>query len=152
VNVSIPRYVRAGAGLIVVVVLAAMLGNWWGDYRTAAEQARRAKASADASGTTNATATASTVPTPSKSSAGKGSRVFTPATITSGTKVVIVLIDGLNLRKTPEPDGASIRGLKKGETLIVVSEKTKGWYRARDEHGVLGWVSSNEAYTAVKKR
>jgi uncharacterized protein YgiM (DUF1202 family) len=65
------------------------------------------------------------------------------------TKVVVILIDGLNFRTTNEPKAKAIRGLKKGEQLTLL-EKSSGWYRVRDAAGVEGWVSANPQYLEVR--
>lgn len=141
------RYVRAVLGIVVLVFLGFTLKGWWGEYETQkAAQAAQEEASAtiDASGTVDASGTAS--------SGSKAKTLgYTPATITSGTRVIVVLIDGLNLREKPESDAKALRPLKKDESLTVISERP-GWYEARDSEDVQGWVSSNPAYTKVQDR
>jgi SH3-like domain-containing protein len=124
--VSIGKVVRALAGLIVLLFLVVTVNGWWSDYKAAAP----ARASVDASATANATATAAPADT---------------------GKTVIVLTDGLNFRVTPDATGASIRGLKKGETFILVSQNGS-WLEIRDPAGTNGWVNNNPQYVKISKK
>ncbi len=74
------------------------VNGWWTDYKKAAPSRARRSTHQRLS---NATATAAPADT---------------------GKTVIVLVDGLNFRENPDATGVSIRGLKKGETFILVSQ------------------------------
>ena len=115
------KIVRGVLGLIVVVALLIVVHNWYRQYKTAP----RAVAVVTTS-TVAATATAS------------------PAS----TQVVLVLIDGLNFRSKPDATGTSLRGLKKGEKLVVVG-KAGTWLHLQDSSGALGWVAYNPQYLRV---
>lgn len=121
------RFLKAIAGLAIVVVLLVMVMNWWGDYRTAASDL----------------ASQPTTTTPDASSKGTSD---TPAT--QGTAVV--LIEGLNFRKAPDITSVTIRGLKKGEKLVVVASKPD-WYQVKDAKNTVGWIAAKPQYVKVEK-
>ena len=110
------KLIRALLGVAVIGLILVMLNAWWGEYRTASKAG------------TSTEATSSPVPN------------------TGVTPVkMLVLTDGLNLREKPAVTAKSIRGLKKDETLVVVS--TSGsWVEVRDSAGASGWVTNNSQY------
>lgn len=141
---NLMRYVRAIIGMAVLAAIAIVLSSWWGDYQSAQDRVARTDASLEASSTSTST--------PSSLATGKGSgRVYTPATITSGTKVVLILIDGLHLRARPLSDAKSIHALKKGESLTLLRKKG-GWYEVKSTKYGKGWISANPTYTSIKER
>lgn len=122
------RLFKGALGVIVVVVLLVTVTNWWGDYkREAARQPEKI--------------TTSTVESTKTSGASKS----------SSATVVVVLIDGLNFRKKPASDAATIRGLKKGEKLTLVS-KAADWYQVKDSKGTVGYVAAKPQYVRVEEK
>lgn len=141
------RYVRGIVGVVVLVALGFVLRTWWTDYQAASALHVTKEESRIAS------STAASTSTPSSLASGKGSgRVYTPATITKGEKVVIVLINGLSLREKPEADAKAITALKKDDSLTLLSTKKDGWYEVRSSKFGKGWISANPSYTEVKER
>ncbi|TLM98632.1 MAG: SH3 domain-containing protein [Actinobacteria bacterium] len=137
---TVPRAVKAAVGVVVVVVIALLVWNWVGDYRSASGS--RASSSAE---------TSSTAPKGSKESgSGKPAEASPADTGTPTATFVVVKIDGLNFRKEPAQDAAAIRGLDQGEKLLLLQERS-GWYQVRAEDGTTGWVSANPGYTTVEK-
>lgn len=124
---STVRFMKAIAGLIALVILLVMVTNWWGDYRTAAS--KRAS-------------------TPATSTADVPSKDSTSTATTQGTAVV--LIEGLNFRKAPDTNSVTIRGLKKGEKLIVVGSKPD-WYQVKDAKQTVGWIAAKSQYVRIEK-
>lgn len=118
---------RALGGLLLAGVVAYFVIGYVQQYRQAQRSEPRSSEASRAVGTTES---ATQAPQPS-------------------TKVVVILIDGLNFRKSNEPKAAAIRGLKKGEQLTML-EKNSGWYHVRDAAGVEGWVSANPQYLEVR--
>lgn len=144
---SLVKFVKGVVGVVVLIAIAVVLRSWVTDYKSAAARDEKKVASLEESSTSVTTST------PSSLATGKGSgRVYTPATITSGTKFVVVLIDGLNLRERPEADAKSVTALKKGESLTLLSTKRDGWYEVKSSDHGKGWVSSNPSYTQIKER
>jgi len=124
--VTTGKVIRALAGLIVLVVLLVTVNGWWNEYRTATPKRTVAE--------TTATAAA---PEPA------------PPAATGPT--VTVLTDGLNFREKPDATGASIRGLKKGEKLILVTQ-SGSWLEVADASGQSGWVNNNPQYLRIEKK
>ena len=122
------RLVKGILGVIVVVILFITVSNWWGDYkREAARQPGKVSTSTVESTKTSGASNASTA------------------------SVVVVLIDGLNFRKKPAADAATIRGLKKGEKLTLVST-TADWYQVKDSKGTVGYVAAKPQYVRVGQK
>ena len=119
------KVMRAIAGVIVLLILLVVVNGWWSDYKKATPKKRSAETTATARATP--TAAAATGPT------------------------VIILVDGLNFREQPDATGANIRGLKKGETFILVS-KTGSWLQLQDASGQIGWVNNNPQYVRIEKK
>ena len=121
------RFLKAIAGLVVVLILLVMVMNWWGDYRKAA----------------------SSLPSnPTTSTVRASSTNATGPAATQGTAVV--LIEGLNFRKEPDTGGTTIRGLKQGEKLSVVASKP-GWYQVKDANKTVGWIAAKSQYVRIEK-
>ena len=55
----------------------------------------------------------------------------------------------LNFRKEPDKDAAVIRGLKKGEKLVLIEEQS-GWYRVKTSKGTEGWITASPSYSKVE--
>ena len=122
------RLVKGILGVIVVVILFITVSNWWGDYkREAARQPGKVSTSTVESTKTSGASNASTA------------------------SVVVVLIDGLNFRKKPAADAATIRGLKKSEKLTLVST-TADWYQVKDSKGTVGYVAAKPQYVRVGQK
>lgn len=122
------RLIRGVTGLVVVAVLLIVVTNWWGDYKHAASRvpSRVATSTADATGTVSG------------------------PNVTSTKRTATILIEGLNFRKQPQSGSPTIRGLKKDETLAVLT--TKGdWYQVKDSNGVVGWIAAKSQYVKLGK-
>lgn len=117
------RLIKGFIGVVVVVVLLVLVTNWWGDYRKAASEMPYGPATSTVDSTKTASASQSTV---------------------------VVLIDGLNFRKKPQTEAESIRGLKKGDKLLLVA-KQDDWYQVKDSKGTVGWVAAKPQYVKVEK-
>jgi len=127
VSKSTVRFLKAVAGLAVVLILLITVMNWWGDYRKAASSLASA---------------------PATSTADAGSKDGTGTAVTQGTAVV--LIEGLNFRKAPDTNSVTIRGLKKGEKLVVVASKPD-WYQVKDAKNTVGWIAAKSQYVRIEK-
>lgn len=132
------RLVKAVGALVVLGVLLVLVSGFWGQYRSG-----RAQPQAESTATIEATSSAEATDAP------KGSEAV-PASPKSQTKTVIIKIDGLNFREEAKPDGKPIRGLKKGDKLILVEEQGS-WYLVKDDDGTQGYISSNPNYTSVEE-
>ena len=116
---------RAAGGVILVAVIAYFVIGYVQDYR--ADQ--------------------SIEPVLEITSTDPAKAAVQPAQTSS--KVVVVLIDGLNFRSAADAQAKAIRGLKKGEQLSLI-EKSSGWYHERDANNKEGWVSANPQYLEVR--
>jgi len=121
------RFLKAIAGLVVVLIILVTVMNWWGDYRKAAS-------------------TLASKPTTSTAEGSSDSATGTP--VTQGTAVV--LIEGLNFRKAPDTTSVTIRGLKKGEKLLVIASKPD-WYQVKDSKKTVGWIAAKSQYVKIEK-
>lgn len=145
-STSTVRAVRGAAGLVVLIALLLVVRGWWQEYRTAVEQQRRGpgqERARDESPTAGGEATGE----------GRGERPApeAPAAPTRVRTEVVVLIDGLNFRTDPSRTARAIRGLDRGERLLLIGERG-GWYQVRDRDGTEGWVSANPTYTRTERR
>lgn len=138
-NADPVKLLRGGVGIVVLAALVVVVLNFYGDFR----DARKAPATGET--TRSVTPTTSVSPSP-KSSTTPSSPAKTQQGST--TKMVEVLIDGLNFREKPASDGKPIRGLSAGDRLVLV-ETQGSWYRVRDNQGTEGWVNSNPQYTKL---
>lgn len=144
-NETSMRWLKAVGGMLVLTALLFTVLSFYGNYREA-QEARLAPAETTATPDATAPAEADTQPEDSAEPA-EGSEE--PAE--SGGQVVIVVIDGLNFRPKPSPDGAPIRGLSKGDRLTYLGTES-GWYHVRDVEGTEGYVSANPQYTRREDR
>lgn len=134
------KLIRAGAGVIALLVVFSLVANWVGDYRSATNGSARASAS-EASTPTAESEGAST--SNSKPAATEQER---PASSTSSTQVLIVAVDGLNFRKEPSGQSKAMRGLAEGEKVTLLA--TEGdWFKVRDSKKVVGYITSSPTYT-----
>ena len=122
---TIGKVMRALAGLVVLGLLVMTVNGWWTDYRKVTPK----------SGVTTATVTATATPPPTAAAA----------------QTVSVLVDGLNFRAKPDATGKSLRGLKKGEKLTLVSQ-AGSWLQLKDASGQVGWVTNNPQYLRINKK
>ncbi len=130
------KLTRAAVGVVVVAILFGLVANYIGNYR----EATRAGGSASSSGTATPTPDGST---PSTSAADSSEPE-------ASAQVLIVAVDGLNFRKEPSGQSRAMRGLSKGEKLTLLA--TEGdWFKVRDGNNVVGYITSNPAYTDVAK-
>lgn len=117
------RISRAVAGLLVLVLLFFLVNKWWGEYRD----------------TKTRPGTETTATPPGEDTTGS---VEPTASNTSNTRAVIqVLKDGVNFRTEPDGEAQVLRGLKKGEKLVLLKERDE-WYECEDGSGMKGWLSA----------
>lgn len=121
------RFAKGAIGVVIVVALLIVVSNWWGDYKS--ESSRLDSVTSTGTVTTTRTVSGETSAT---------------------TKFGVVLIEGLNFRKAPDSTSATLRGLKKGEKLIIVGSKDE-WYHVKDSTGATGWVTAKPQYVQVEK-
>lgn len=131
------KILRAVAGLVVVVVLLFVVSGWYNEYKKATPSKK--------SGETSQTVTASSTPS------GKPAETSPADQLAQSTERVVVLIDGLNFREKPDATGVSIRGLKKGETFILLA-RNGTWLKIQDPAGTVGWVTNNPQYVKIEKK
>lgn len=115
------KLVKAGIGVVVVLILALVVFNWYGDYKTASLVARSA--------------------TPTQTVDAGASQIVT------GTAVIKV--DGVNFRTQPTSSAKLIRAMKKGEKVTVLA-KDGQWYRVRDAKKVQGWITASTIYVQLQ--
>ena len=142
---------RGVVGVIVVLVIAGLVMNWVGDYRSASKSATPAKETP--SGETTKTEDSSTGDAESGGDAASGDAGSSDgaAEQPAATKVVLVVeVDGLNFRKEPNSDSPAMRGLKKGERVTLLEDQGD-WYKVLDEKDITGYITSNPSYTSKVK-
>lgn len=125
-NLSPARIAKGVAGILLLVVLFSVVTRWYGEYRQIV----------GAAGETTVTAPP----------AGEGATSPTP--VPSNAKTVVVLTEGLNFRDEASREGNKIRGLKKGERLVLI-KTNGGWYQVQDKTGTRGWISASKSYSKV---
>jgi uncharacterized protein YgiM (DUF1202 family) len=142
------KWARIIVGVIIAVIVFSIFMNIVGDYRTAKQAQKRTEdVSTPATGPASSVTQTGRPPlnppsTTSSPSSGKG------APVASKTKVVLVVVDGVNLRNGPTTTADIIRALKKNERLAYYATKN-GYYQVGDKSGPTGWVSSNKDYTRL---
>jgi len=140
VNRTVMMVIRAVLGLIVLFALLYVVTNWWRDYRSA-QSSRKA-----------ATTTESVSPAAGEEGSAQKPAESSPADkSTAQSDTVVVLVDGLNLRVEPANGAKSVRGLNKGEKLVLLKKDGK-WYQVQTAEGDEGWISSSPSYTRVESR
>jgi hypothetical protein len=124
--VNIPKVIRAALGVLVVFILASVVYNWYGDFKTAAPK----------------------TPVAAKVVVG----VVPPASVAATvTGVGIARIDGVNFRTRPAFNAKLIRGLKKNERVAVLAKEGQ-WYQVKDSKGKIGWVSASGDYVILQSK
>ncbi len=144
------NWARVIGGLILAVVVFSVFMNIMGDYRAAKRKQARTEVSRPETGPASSVTQTGRPPLnpPTATAGGKGSATPTKP---STDKVVIVLVDGVNLRTAPSTTANVVRALKKNERLGYYLTKN-GYYQVQDESGTKGWVSSNKDYTRLASR
>jgi uncharacterized protein YgiM (DUF1202 family) len=136
------KWIRAIAGVAVVLALALVVNSWFREFRQASDSASTASVSATssvgASGSAGATQTA-----------GKPSEASPADQMAAGTTAV-VQVNGVVLRRDASGSSPSVRTLTKGERLFVVST-TAGWVQVKDLNGKVGWVAANPQLVKTEK-
>lgn len=136
------KVIKAIVGLAVLLILAFVVSGYFRDYR-------------EANGGGDATSRSGTTPTtlPAEQGGELPEGVQTPsAAPASGNKgMVVVLIDGLNLRKEARTDSPALGGLGEGDKLTLIGQ-TEGWYEVQTAEGSRGWVSANPAYVRIEEK
>ena len=140
---DVPRTAKAVVGVIAVVVVAGIVMNWVGDYRAA---------SSGRDGTAATTPSAQATSTAGSTGKPAGTSKPTPRTTkpAATTQVLLVKVDGLNFRSKPSDQSKAMRGLSKGERVVVISSEGN-WYKVEDSKGVVGYITSNPTYTQQAK-
>lgn len=133
-NTDIMRVAKAIAALVVLFILLSVVMNWYGDYKAAKVEAEQ-------------TPTATAPPSGEETKTGEGKKAEPPA---EKPKTVVVLIEGLNMRDKPAADGKRIRGLGKGDKLVLIKTE-EDWYQVRASDKKVGWVSANPQYTKIEE-
>lgn len=133
---DLQRLAKGAAGVIVLVVLAVVVAGWWGDYRSATRNGTT-------SSTPETTATAGGTGTsqePTKTDEAESAQ-------SSGTRTLLVVqVDGLNLREKPSGTSKAFRGLDEGEKVLLLGEEGE-WYKVQDANGQVGYVTAKASYT-----
>lgn len=127
-NTQASRIAKGVAGVVVIVILFSVVSRWYGDYRDTVRA--------------NGSETTQTAPPGGE---GESTKTAPP----KNAKTVVVLTNGLNFRDQPSREGNKIRGLKKGEKLVLIKTKS-GWYYVQDSKGTRGWISASKSYTRVE--
>lgn len=130
------KVLRGVVGLVVLVALIVTVSGWWGEY----QKASPSRLTSEASATASATETVN----------GKPSEP-SPADVMASSPHVLILIDGLNFREKPDATGSNIRGLKKGDSFILVGESGT-WLKVQDTAGKVGWINNNPQYVKIEKK
>ena len=148
------NYGRIARGVVAVVVAVALLWVAMGivaDYRQAKDLQKAkaaAKAAAQSEPETDTETATSDLLHPDVTSEPATSGTKPGAVPAPKGSTVVVLVDGVNLRVEPDTKAKVIRGLKKGDELILVA--TEGdYYKVEYAKGKTGFVSSKPHFTKV---
>jgi uncharacterized protein YgiM (DUF1202 family) len=143
------RAIRAVGAVIALAVVVLLVNNWWDDYRSAQDVRRGGEATSTVEPEPEAKPEGGDEAKPDE---GAGTGTDAPATAddtpVTGKKVVVV-VDGLNFRVSPERDSKLIRGLAAGSELEFLAEEN-GWYKVKDGAGVVGYVSASSQYSRLE--
>ena len=135
------KVIKAIVGLAVLLILALVVSGYFSEYR-------------EANGGGEDASQAETTPTtpPAEQGGEQPEGEQTPSAVpASGKKdMVVVLIDGLNLRKEARTDSPTLGGLDEGDKLTLIGQ-TEGWYEVQTADGSRGWVSANPAYVRIEE-
>lgn len=135
------RVVRAVLGLIVLAILGLVVRGYINDYRD--------ESSGEGVGST--TPAESTVTAPPQAQGEEPASAESPSTESAeSSDVVLVLIDGLNLRREARGDSGTLGGLEEGDRLKLVG-RTEGWYEVETTEGTRGFVSANPSYVRIEE-
>jgi uncharacterized protein YgiM (DUF1202 family) len=143
------RAIRAVIGLVVVLVLAGLVMNWVGDYRGASTM-NGAPAKGAPSSESTKTGDSNAAPEGGASTNDKPASGTAPEKPAAAKTVLIVDVDGLNLRGEPNGDAPAMRGLRKGERVELLEDQGS-WYKVLDKNGDTGYITSNPSYTTKVK-
>jgi uncharacterized protein YgiM (DUF1202 family) len=141
------KWVRIIVGVIIAVIVFSAFMNIVGDYRTA-KRAQEKKPDVSKPATGPASSVTQTGRAPLNSPTGTTGASKGATQEPSKTKVVLVVVDGVNMRSGPTTTADVIRALKKNERLAYFVTKN-GYYQVRDKAGAKGWVSANRDYTRL---
>lgn len=61
------------------------------------------------------------------------------------------IVRGVNFRTGPSTSEDRIRSLREGETVTILDEVNRYWYKVKDNDGRTGYVSSNDKYIEVSE-
>jgi uncharacterized protein YgiM (DUF1202 family) len=137
------KAIKAIVGGVVLLLVLITVARWYGDYRISSTD----NVLEEAAGSAQGEGSAETEPT-GETAADAGSTDSGTAAA-DNQKTVVILIDGLNFREAPKKDGKVIRGLDKGEKLILIEEKA-GWYHVKTSKGTEGWITASPSYSEVQ--
>lgn len=139
------KWVRVGFGLILAIVVFVVLMNILGDYRTAKRAQKRTPVKKTETGPSSSVTNTGRAPLNSPTSTTGGS---TGSSTAATGKVVIVVVDGVNMRSGPSTTAKIIKALKKNDRLTYLAAKN-GYYQVVDKTETKGWVSANRDYTRL---
>jgi hypothetical protein len=123
--VNIPKIIRGALGVVVVLIIASVVYNWYGDFKTA----------------------------PSAPVADRvADKVRPPSSVaTTITGIGVAKIEGVNFRTKPAFNAKVIRALKKNEKVTVLAKEGQ-WYQVKDSQGKVGWVSASGNYVILQSK
>lgn len=124
------RIVRIAVPWIALIIVTTVALSLLADYR---------RDSADRQ-TPPAETSSSVEPTPTAATDG--------LVIPDGASYVVVLAEGLSLRKDASPSAEVLKSLTKDQRLLLV-DVTSGWYKVKDAAGAEGWVAAGGEYTQL---
>ena len=138
------KAIKAIAGGVVLLLLVVTVARWYGDYRISAtdkvlDQVETPPQGEGSEASKPEDETEKEQPEPSDEKPAE----------TPEAKTVVVMTDGLNFRENPEKGSDVIRGLDKGEKLVLV-EKKGDWYHVKDSDGNEGWISASPSYSKIQ--
>lgn len=128
--------------LVLTLTVSALRG-----YRAAVRAARSRERSVAASATPTAVSNGNSPEEVKPLAVEPTSPASTEMSPAADTAVVV--IGGLNFRKSPERGSVIIRPLLLGERLEIVG-RSDGWLRVRDTTGLVGWVTSSKRYIRIE--
>lgn len=131
-KIDVKDIAKGIVGLAVLSIIGMVVWGWLGEYRQTGTEGVGAETTSSAEATAGAGAEQTASPAP-----------------VSSTKTIVILIEGLNMRKEPATDSPRIRGLKKGDRVTLI--KTEGsWHQVKDAAGNTGWISANPQYSKIE--
>jgi uncharacterized protein YgiM (DUF1202 family) len=127
--------------VVTLIVLGALILGFWAQYRSAGERASRTETPPESTATVEPTATDA----PEGEGGEGGSGESAPP---AAGERVRVLAEGLNMRSNPMTSATVIKRLPKDQ-LLVLLEKSSGWYKVKDSAGDEGWVAAGGRYSEL---